>query len=372
MDHCECQNYLQDQLITYIGNKRALLALIDRGVALVKKKLSKDSLVTLDMFSGSGIVARFLKRYSTCLIANDLEDYAHIINACYLANKNEIDWALLESWHTQILDHLDHSPPVPGFLTKLYAPKDEENIQPGERVFYTRANAIYLDMARTAIAQMPTDLQPFLLAPLLSQASIHTNTAGVFKGFYKNKAGIGQFGGHAQHALSRIKGQIELQLPVLSNFNCQTTIFQKDANLLVHVLPDVDIAYLDPPYNQHPYGSNYFMLNLLANYEEPHDISRISGIPAHWHRSAYNKKTNALEAMHQLCENLPARFILISFNSEGFISKEGMLDMLSSLGKVEILEQDYPTFRGSRNLRERAICLQEYLYILEKPQHSAA
>ena len=32
---------------------------------------------------------------------------------------------------------------------------------------------------------------------------------------------------------------------------------------------DLDLAYFDPPYNQHPYGSNYFMLNLLVHYRRP-------------------------------------------------------------------------------------------------------
>ena len=40
----------------------------------------------------------------------------------------------------------------------------------------------------------------------------------------------------------------------------------------------VDIAYLDPPYNQHPYGSNYFMLNLIASYKKPSQISNSKGV----------------------------------------------------------------------------------------------
>jgi adenine-specific DNA-methyltransferase len=58
-----------------------------------------------------------------------------------------------------------------------------------------------------------------------------------------------------------------------------------DANLLVSEVGGFDVAYFDPPYNQHPYGSNYFMLNLLVNYEKPGEISRVSGIPTSWTRA---------------------------------------------------------------------------------------
>ena len=56
--------FLSEQLITYIGNKRALLDFIGNGLDLVKKRLAKEKLKTCDLFSGSGIVSRFLKKHS--------------------------------------------------------------------------------------------------------------------------------------------------------------------------------------------------------------------------------------------------------------------------------------------------------------------
>jgi adenine-specific DNA-methyltransferase len=133
--------------------------------------------------------------------------------------------------------------------------------------------------------------RPFFLAPLLSEASIHSNTSGVFKGFYKNReTGIGQFGGRNRDALARIKGEIRLPFPVFSNFDCDYVIYGGDSNEVVRGAPEVDLAYLDPPYNQHPFGSNYFMLNLIAEYKAPAALSPASGIPPDWNRSVYNKK----------------------------------------------------------------------------------
>jgi adenine-specific DNA-methyltransferase len=143
-------------------------------------------------------------------------------------------------------------------------------------------------------------------------------------------------------------------------------VYNEDANTLVQRLPTVDLAYLDPPYNQHPYGSNYFMLNLLVSYKEPANISNVSGIPLDWNRSVYNKSGRALQAFSDLVQNLNARFLLVSFNSEGFIRREQMIDLLSSIGHVEVLETTYNTFRGSRNLHKRSIHVKEFLFLVER------
>lgn len=386
----ENPEYLQSQLITYIGNKRALLGFIGEGVKLVQSRLNKEKLNCLDVFAGSGIVGRYLKQYSNSITVNDLENYSGIINRCYLSNKNELNISelkqLFEKVNARISEKMDllekqGKLKEAGFVSELYSPADEENILKSERCFYTPYNAAYLDVASQLIREMvPPEYQDYFIAPLLSEASIHANTAGIFKGFYKNsKTGAGQFGGNGKNALTRIKGKIQLSLPELSEYNCAYRVFSSDANELVcsdqlynwdKLGEDrqFDLAYLDPPYNQHPYGSNYFMLNLIANYQKPdcENISRVSGIPRNWNRSAYNKKKKVAEVFLELVKNIRAKYILVSFNSEGFIEKDLMIELLSQCGKVEVLESEYNAFRGSRNLNSREIHVKEYLFLLEK------
>lgn len=363
----ENPHYLTQQLITYIGNKRALLSFIERGLKKVKKRLNQTHLDVFDVFSGSGVVARFLKQHAKLLIVNDLEKYSFIINQCYLANQKDLNLDLLKEIYDHLKAKLVPSQFYKGILSQNYAPQNDRAIQKGERVFYTQYNAQYIDSARQHISLLDPSYQPFFLAPLLSQASIHANTAGVFKGFYKcKKTGIGRFGGTNQDALSRITKKIDLPFPIFSRFNCQTLILQEDANKAAISAPSVDLAYLDPPYNQHPYGSNYFMLNLILDYQEPLKVSKVSGIPLNWKQSFYNKKPDAFDTFKDLVQKLKAKFLLISFNSEGFISFNQMVEFLNKIGKVEVLEQKYNTFRGSRNLRDRDIHIKEYLYLVEK------
>ena len=108
------------------------------------------------------------------------------------------------------------------------------------------------------------------------------------------------------------------------------------------------------------------MLNLIVDYIKPNDISKVSGIPVDWKRSFYNKSAYATETFNSLLEKIKAKYLIVSFNSEGFISKHDMIVMLKKYGKVDVIETKYNTFRGSRNLRNREIHVKEYLYLVER------
>lgn len=357
--------YLREQLITYLGNKRKLLPYIEEEIISIKEALGKQKITALDIFSGSGCVARLLKAHSSVLTVNDLEKYSFIINSCYLANQNEFDEAL----YAQCAQKIEYAlkTPIEGIITKNYAPKDENDIKLGERVFYTPENARIIDTVRAAIDTLPENMRKFFLAPLLAESSVHANTSGVFKGFYKSKkTGIGAYGGEAGNALPRIKGKIEVKKPILSDFECDYNIYCEDANTLAKKLPHTDLAYIDPPYDQHPYGSNYFMLNVIAENRIDGAISKVSGIPDKWHRSDYNKPALAAAALEKLICDLDSEYMIISYNSEGFISLEQMTQLLSKYGKVKTRSIQYNAFRGSRNLRQRDIHVDEYLFILHK------
>ena len=83
----------------------------------------------------------------------------------------------------------------------------------------------------------------------------------MFKAYHKG------FGGHGKDALSRILAPIVLPFPRLPSSLSPAKVYSMDANRLVRELPPVDIAYLDPPYNQHQYGSNYHILNTIALWD---------------------------------------------------------------------------------------------------------
>lgn len=363
----ESQRFLQHQLITYIGNKRSLLPIIEEAVVRIRSELGNRKIIAADLFSGSGSVSRMLKRHCSRIYANDLESYSDVISRCYLTNHNDIPWDKLEAARDHVLRSVSQRTVRDGIIRRLYSPKNEHCITPDDRCFYTIQNAERLDSAVNAIAEIDGSLRHFLLAPLLSEASVHTNTSGVFKGFYKDKeTGIGRFGGSGENALERILAPVAINLPVTSRFACDAVVTRGDAEKVGRELPRVDVAYLDPPYNQHPYGSNYFMLNLLVNYREPEQTSRVSGIPMDWNRSAFNKRKQAELALRRVIEHVNAKYVIISYNSEGFISPDSLTGVLEKLGDYECVSTDHPTFRGCRNLYKRSKSVTEFVYILKK------
>lgn len=358
--------YRTGQLITYIGNKRQLLGLIDDALAHVQLQLGRP-LVVLDAFSGSGVVSRLAKARSNRVIANDLESYARVISECFLTNSDEVDRGLLDDTVAEMNRIVESGYRSEGFIAEHYAPENDDRIDAGERVFYTSDNARRLDAYIKLIHATDEPTRALLLGPLLSAASVHANTSGVFKGFYKDRStGIGRFGGSGANALRRITGEITLTAPVLSRHHSERRVLQVDAAELPNLVGPVDVAYLDPPYNQHPYGSNYFMLNLIAENRHPAAMSPISGIPHDWNRSGYNVRSSAAGLLKHLITELDARYLLVSFNDEGFIAPEQMRTMLAAVGSVTEFTQRYNAFRGSRNLSGRNTHVTEHLYLVDR------
>ena len=94
-------------------------------------------------------------------------------------------------------------------------------------------------------------------------------------------------------------------------------------------------------------------------------MERRTGIPVDWNRSDYNVRSQSKLRFKELLHSLDTKFILISFNDEGFIPPSEMNEMLSEIGSVEVVEMKYNTFRGCRNLKNRKTHVTEHLFLVE-------
>jgi len=266
--------YLKEQIIAYIGNKRRLLGLIDTAVSQACPGAG-EGLSFLDAFSGSGIVSRYARLKGFDLHTNDWEYYSYVINHAFLTHSEQDISALFGGIEKrealfESLNSLSDPDAEEEYIARYYAPRSrniDEVDHTQERLFYTRDNALRIDRIRNRIEALYPRKESaenlFLVALLLYQAATHTNTSGVFKACHKG------FGGHGKDALKRILQPITLQMPPLVESEGQIRIYQKDINELIRsgATGHLDIAYLDPPYNQHQYGSNYHMLNTIALWD---------------------------------------------------------------------------------------------------------
>jgi adenine-specific DNA-methyltransferase len=121
---------------------------------------------------------------------------------------------------------------------------------------------------------------------------------------------------------------------------------------------DCDIAYLDPPYNQHQYGSNYHLLNTVALWDKPHISECISGnghkdkaaIRKDWRterRSKYCYKSTALAEFSDLVARLRARYIMVSYSTDGIIPVDSLLSCLAERGTLDVVVKRYKRYRVS-------------------------
>lgn len=363
-------DFVNQNMITYLGNKRKLIDHIENILIDLKKEIGKEKLVLCDLFAGSGVVSRMMYNHSSNLITNDLEGYSYCVCKCYLDRPSISDMKLINNHISKMNDISVNGPFIDGIITNNYSPKDTNNIKEGERCFYTRENARIIDTLRKYIEDnVEEHLKLYCLGPLIVKASINNNTSGVQKGFYKNKnTGIGAWGGTDANATGRIVNKIILDNIIWNPNNVKIECYNSDSNKLINDIDNIDVCYLDPPYNQHPYSSNYHLLDTI--YKNDIDVSKLSnvaGIPKNWKRSVYNKKESAIKGLTDLIKNVldKSKYAILSYNNEGIIPVNELENILSVYNYTK-KEIKYDTFKGSRNLKNRSNKVLEIMYIISK------
>merc|ERR1711991_79862 len=274
---------------------------IDEIISLVRKELSKDNISIGEGFSGSGIVSRLFKNrtnlnYSEELktfYVNDISGYSKTLNQCFLTSTKNLstnDIETLIKYIKDLREFIKNKPNPHPFVAKHWAPQNDDDIQPNERVYFTAKNAKIIDQMLYYIHNhVEEKYKCYLLAPLIVQCSIHNNTNGQFSSFYKDeKKEKGMYGGKNSIDLNRIKKEIRPEMPLLTKHKANLNISQNDVLEWVKTIPEVDLMYYDPPYNKHPYNIYYFLLDIINNYDtsiETPDTYR--GQPKNWKKSNY-------------------------------------------------------------------------------------
>ncbi len=348
--------YLFSQLIPYIGNKRKLIDLIGQAIAQTG---APAGATFVDFFAGSGIVSRLAKKLGYRVIANDWEPYTQPLNECAIGCNTAPAFTRLGGYE-QAIALLNQLPPRVDWVTQHLCPKDDVSYDvTRDRMFYMRKNGMRIDAMRCQIQQWQHDGQidnreaACLLAPLLYQACYTSNTSGVFKGFHNG------WGGQTGAALYRIASDLTLRPAVFFDNGLDNHVTCMEAQTLAEELAQsgrtIDIAYLDPPYNQHPYASNYHVLNSIMLWDKPALSPQIdertkSAIRTDWRtarRSPYNYRRQAASAYRALLSAIQARHILTSYSTEGIIPLTELIAASVERGRVSIVMRNYKRYRVS-------------------------
>lgn len=365
--------YLTSQIITYMGNKRKVIPHISNIIDDIIVKLNNNHITTADAFSGSGIVSRLLKTKSNTLYVNDIAGYSSTLNNCFLSNPSKQDILNIEKLINQanLFAHSNGDGGAEKWFRTHWAPSDE--IKKTDRVYFTKRNGLLIDKYMHFIkhTDYPKQYQCFLLAQLIVKCSIHNNTNGQFSAFYKDENGIGKYGGKKEIDLNRITTNIKLDIPILYPNKCKSFISQLDVLEWLDKIPPVDIMYLDPPYNKHPYSIYYFILDILNDWNTSQHIPNTNrGQPKNWIKSDYNSFVNAEKSFKKLISKVKAKYIVLSYNNKGIIPITTLEKILKSRGtiyKYPIEHKTYNKLKGIANYKRTSQYedVKEYIWIVE-------
>jgi adenine-specific DNA-methyltransferase len=316
------ENTDEQGVIKYIGSKRLL---VDQIVDLCTQASPTGGTV-LDLFSGTSRVGHALKDAGFGVIANDHNSYAHNLAMCYI----QADAPKLADKATKIINELNLVKPKPGFITKTYC-IESRFFHPdnGERIDAMRDHIDTLDLE--------PELRAVVLTSLIEGADRVDSTTGVQMAYLKSWA-------------PRAHKEISLRLPnILAHPKAHAcSAHQLDAIDAAKSL-SADIAYLDPPYNQHSYLGNYHIWETLVRWDKPETYGvACKRVDCRERKSPFNSKVKIAEALDRVIEAVDCNTMIVSFNDEGYLSRDQIESMLTKRGPVVVLDRDHPRYVGCK------------------------
>ena len=333
----------------YLGSKESLIEPI---VQLLKDKgLHQRNLVFFDAFCGMGSVSDSIKDLYNHIVINDSLKCASTFtlgklyaNVCTFDNLGFDPFNYLNSNNNS----------RQGFIYQNYSPGGSN------RMYFTAENAGRIDYFRFQIEEwnnknlLLKHEYIYLLACLLESVSDVSNTAGVYGAFLKH---------WDNRALKSIQfSRIDSKRGLCQNID---SFNDKIENIISEV--DCDILYLDPPYTQNQYGTQYHLLETIILNDNP-SISKVTGSrPTGPMRSDWSKMYRAHILFDKVVAETCASHIILSYNNDGFMSKEFIESTMKRYGVEDsytCIAIDYKKYNNTKCQGKNGH--QEYLFYIKK------
>jgi adenine-specific DNA-methyltransferase len=307
-------------VIKYLGSKRRLIPVLAEICA------ASGARTALDLFTGTTRVAQAFKAQGVEVTAVDTARYAHVFAQCYIeSDAAAVDMTAL----TAAITHLNTLAGTPGYVHDTFSK---------EARFFQPFNAARIDAARDVIARdyAGSPLYPILLTSLIEAADRVDSTTGVQMAYVKQWA-------------PRSANPLTLRVPDLLPGRGKAVL--GDALVVASELGAFDLAYLDPPYNQHRYFTNYHVWETLVAWDapEPYGVARKridARDPAT--RSAFNSKRTMPDALRAVVSDVDCELLVLSYNDESWLAVEELEALCSQGRSVATLAFDSARYVGAR------------------------
>lgn len=301
----------------YIGSKVLLLEKIDN---ILHENTDGSEETFLDLFSGTNSVANYFQKKYT-VYTNDILHFSYVLSKATIENNQIPSFSLLKQsgvrdpfqyLNSEAGKYSNNTDSV-GYYESSYTPT-------GGSQYLSIENGKRIDYIRDTIEDWRNNLQItdneyyYLLASLISAIPSYSNTTGTY-------------GAYLKHWDKRALRPLELYPSEVINNHRNNKAYNQDSNNLVKKIK-ADIIYIDTPYNSRQYASNYHVLENIAKNNKPELRGKTRIFDWKELRSDYSMKRKAYEAMSSLISNLDCTHMVLSYNSEGIISQEELINII--------------------------------------------
>jgi adenine-specific DNA-methyltransferase len=341
----------------YIGNKLNLLEFIYSVIR--ENNILKG--VFCDIFAGTANVSKFFKKKGFKIISNDFMTYSYVFERAYICNNNMPNFSELSNEIKnpdifKIINYLNELSGKEGFIFKNYCKEGSKNLE-FVRNYFSEENAKKIDSIRDKIEEwkinkkINEDEYYILLCSLLEVVPSVSNVAGTYGAFMKIND-------------PRMFKPLILEVPTLIESDLNHECYKEDSNKLIKEIT-CDILYLDPPYNNRQYATNYHLLETIAVWDKKIMNNKTGLRPYETQKSNYCYNSKCVKVFEELIKNAKCKFILLSYNNEGIISHEEIIKILKNKGELKIYTEDYRRYKSNSNGNHNKKQLKEYLFFVK-------
>ncbi|WP_196243030.1 DNA adenine methylase [Ruminococcus flavefaciens] len=317
----------------YLGNKYKLIPFITEVV----NSHCKNVVSIADIFSGTGAVASaFTDRQ---IITNDLMYSNFVCNYAWFSSQ-PYDCSKLIGL---IAGYNDLNITEENYMTRNFS-----------NTYFSREDCAKIGYIREDIEtkykehKLNEREKAILIMSLLYAMDRIANTCGHYDAFIQG---------------STFDKHLTLSMPNVSKLNNPLNqCYNEDANELVKRI-EVDLMYIDPPYNSRQYCDAYHLLENVARWEKPEVYGVAKKMDRTFMKSRYCTRS-AEQAFRELIDNIHARYILFSYNnmatkgndrSNAKISDEAINEILQKKGRLQVFEESYKAFSaGKSDIKDNA------------------
>lgn len=354
--------------IKYIGSKLQLLPYI---VDIAKRTKVRS---VFDAFSGTTRVSQAFAQIGCDVITSDISAWSEVFSTCYLLARRDRQTG-------ELIKELNDLEPIDGWFTEHYGGDASAPLVNSYKKPWQRHNTRKLDAIREAIDAMSltSDERAIAIASLMLALDSVDSTLGHFASYLKKWS-------------PRSYKSLLLEVPNHVPTEGEHVVRRGDVIQVVDEIPEVDLAYLDPPYGSNNekmppsrvrYAAYYHIWTTVCQNDKPALFGKarrrvdsrdtVSASVFEDFRRGADGRFRVIDALEKLIDRVRAKYVLLSYSSGGRATSQELIDVLQHAGKIEEIheiEHKRNVMSGMRWtnewIRPREGRNLEYLYLLKK------